>query len=82
MALGGVSPESSMEDLVPPKSFVELSHAISSMRQPLQTYNKHLFPRKNERNGSQDNGGTSGEGDGGMYEMERLEGGERKRLSD
>ncbi|KAF1919954.1 hypothetical protein BDU57DRAFT_405855, partial [Ampelomyces quisqualis] len=61
MALGDVSPESSTEHLVQPKSFVEPVHTMDPNKQPLQTYNTHLFPKGDERKGSQGGGDVDGD---------------------
>ncbi|KAF2027697.1 hypothetical protein EK21DRAFT_38120, partial [Setomelanomma holmii] len=51
-ALGGISRESSAEDLIPAKPFAEPDRTASPMRHQLQPYNKHMFPRKEERRGT------------------------------
>lgn len=51
-ALGDLSRESSMESLAGPMSVEELDRGVSPIKQQLQTYNTHLFPRKDERKGT------------------------------
>jgi hypothetical protein len=45
-ALGGISCESSTENLAPQKPFADPARTMSPTKQQLTTYNMHLFPRK------------------------------------
>jgi hypothetical protein len=76
-ALGGVSRESSIEDLVPQKPFADPMRTMSPVKQPLDTYNTHLFPRKGTPVGGWVN--AKGDKDGG-YEIEVMKHGKRKDL--
>jgi hypothetical protein len=51
-ALGGISRESSAEDLVPPMPVADPVRTASPMKHQLQPYNTHMFPRKDERKGT------------------------------
>ncbi|KAH7395267.1 hypothetical protein DE146DRAFT_721670 [Phaeosphaeria sp. MPI-PUGE-AT-0046c] len=51
-ALGNLSRESSMESIVQPKSLDGPAPETSPVKQQLQTYNTHLFPRKDQRKGT------------------------------
>jgi hypothetical protein len=74
-ALGDVSRESSAEDLVPQKPFADSARTMSPMKQPLNTFNTHLFPRKSTPVGGWVN--AKGDKDGG-YEMSAMNHGKRK----
>jgi hypothetical protein len=75
--LGGDYPDSSAEDLVAQQPFPELVRTMSPMKQQLQTYNTHLFPRKGTPVGDWIN--TDGD-KGGAYEV--LEGGKGQDASE
>jgi hypothetical protein len=71
-ALGGISRESSNEQLVEP------ARTMSPVKQQLKPYNTHLFPRKDERKGVPVGAWVKGEAGkgrydpGGAYELEVL----------
>lgn len=76
-ALGNLSRESSMESLALSKSLEELVREMSPVKQHLQTYNTHLFPRKEERNGT-----PVGEWVGrGVHKKEDMKGGKMDHWS-
>jgi hypothetical protein len=74
-ALGGISRESSTEDLAPKKPFADPARTMSPVKPQLATYNTHLFPRKETTVVGRVNGKSAK--DGG-YEMEDLKGSKRK----
>lgn len=77
-ALGSLTRESSTEELAPPKFVAEPARTMSPMKHPLQTYNTHLFPRKDERKGTPVGERVKGDAEkgrydpGGAYELEVL----------
>jgi hypothetical protein len=74
-AIGGISPESSTEELAPRLPFAEPVRSLSSQKS-LQTFNTHLFPRRGERKGTPVGGWIVADRtrfeSGGSYEMEVL----------
>jgi hypothetical protein len=74
-ALGGISRESSTERLAPPLPLAEPVRSLSSQKS-LQTFNTHLFPRRDERKGTPVGGWIAADKtrfeSGGSYEMELL----------
>jgi hypothetical protein len=72
-ALGGISRESSAEDLVPPMPFAEPVRTASPMRHQLQPYNTHMFPRKDELEGTLV--------DGWLENRERFRAGEESEMN-
>jgi hypothetical protein len=85
-ALGGLSRESSTEELAPPKPGLEPVRTMIPMQQQLQTYNTHMFPRKDERRGTPVGGWIKGGGDegrveaGGSYELQAMESDKKEEL--
>jgi hypothetical protein len=77
--LADVSPDSSAEDLVTRQPLPDPVRMMSPMKQQLQTYNTHLFPRKGTPVGEWINR----DGDKGRaYEMEVLKGGKNQEASE
>jgi hypothetical protein len=74
-ALGGISRESSTEDLAPQKPFADPARTMSPVKPQLATYNTHLFPRKETTVGGWANAKSD---KNGGYEMEDWKGGKRK----
>jgi hypothetical protein len=66
-ALGGLTRESSAEDLAPAKFDADPARMMSPIK-PLQTYNTHLFPRKGERKGTPVGDWVKGEAVSGRYD--------------
>jgi hypothetical protein len=80
-ALSVLTRESSAEELTSAMPANEIGRTMSPMKQPLQTYNTHLFPRKDERKDTPVGEWVKQEADrarydaGGAYELKVLQGG-------
>jgi hypothetical protein len=78
-ALSSVSRESSAERLVPQRPFPDTIGTTSPLKEPLHTYNTHLFPRK----GTPVEAWVNAKDDKGRsYELEVLKDGKSKDMSE
>jgi hypothetical protein len=81
-ALSGLSRESSAEELAAHQPFPEPARTMSPMQPHLQTYNTHMFPRRDERKGTPVGAWIQGGSEQGRAEQGRAERGESYELQD